>query len=226
MTTNMLEATITDMVIERPARSRVFEQVGIKYCCAGSKTLGEACAEKGLDTAMVSALLRESDEAPEVEARAWEDAPVGELVRHIVETHHAYLKRELPRLEKMADKVAKVHGKGNPKLVELYQVFRLFAADLNMHMMKEENVLFPAILGEGGAVCGGSLANPIRVMESEHEDSERSLGQMRRLTDGYAPPDWACNTYRALFDGLRELDEDMQAHVYKENEVLFPRVLA
>lgn len=226
MTTITAESTITDIVTERPARSRVFEQVGIKYCCAGSKTLAEACEESGLDPVDITARIVAADAESSPESPAWEIVPVADLVNHILDTHHDYLKRELPRLETMADKVAKVHGKGNPKLVELSQVFRIFAADLNMHMMKEENVLFPAILGEGVAPCGGSLANPIRVMESEHEDADRALSHMRRLTDDFTPPDWACNTYRALFDGLRELDADMREHVHKENDILFPRVLA
>ena len=226
MNTTMAEATITDIVSERPARSRVFEQVGIKYCCAGSKTLGEACDEKGLDVAEVSALIAAADAGSVGDAPVWEDAPVGDLVNHIIETHHVYLKRELPRLETMAEKVAKVHGKGNAKLVVLFQVFRVFAADLHMHMAKEEGVLFPAILGGGMAHCGGSLANPIRVMESEHADADRALAHMRSITDEYTAPEWACNTYRALFDGLRELDADLHEHIHKENDILFPRVLA
>ncbi len=224
MSSTISECTITDLVAQRPARSRVFEQVGIKYCCAGSKTLADACEEKGLDAAVVAALIEASDELPDQDLPDWTTRPVAELVDHILDTHHAYLKRELPRLEKMADKVAKVHGKGNANLVELYEAYRIFAADMNMHMMKEENVLFPAIKQGTGGPCG-SLENPIRVMESEHDDADRALVHMRRLTGDYTAPDWACNTYRALFDGLRELDADMHEHVRKENEILFPRVL-
>jgi regulator of cell morphogenesis and NO signaling len=219
------ESTITDLVAQRPARSRVFEQVGIKYCCAGAKTLAEACLEKGLDARHVAQLIATADAAPDDAAVDWNARPISELIAHILETHHVYLKHELPRLQTMADKVAKVHGKGNANLLELAQLFEDFTAELNMHMMKEENILFPAILDGGGGPCG-SIEHPVRVMEAEHASADRALDRMRELTDTYEAPDWACNTYRALFDGLRELDQDMQQHIHKENNILFPRALA
>jgi regulator of cell morphogenesis and NO signaling len=151
-------------------------------------------------------------------------------VKHIIVTHHAYLGQELPRLRRMADRVAKVHGEREGRLEELERVVSALADELESHMAKEERILFPFIqLLEQSPTLPylpfGTLANPIRAMEHEHESAGNGLEAIRRLTDGFVPPGWACNTYRALFDGLRELELDLHQHIHKENNILFPKAL-
>lgn len=229
MESAILETTVGQLVAERPGRSRTFERLGIDYCCGGKKSLARACSESKLDPENVVQELAAEEQIP-LDERDWLTAPISDLCDHIQSTHHAYLKRELPRLADLAYKVANAHGGSDPRLGELVDVLGAFRLDLQSHMGKEEMVLFPLIRQLDGAIeaprshCG-SVNNPIRVMMLEHGDAGTALEQMRRLTDGFTPPATACNTYRALLDGLHELELDMHLHVHKENSILFPRAI-
>src|SRR6478672_10497246 len=138
-----LERTIGELVAERPARARVFEGFKIDYCCGGKKPLADACEAKGLDPQVVLKMLAIVDETAPREERDWTAATMTELCDNIESTHHAYLKRELPRLEFLARKVADRHGDHRPELVELRDVFLRMKAKMDSHMFKEEQVLFP-----------------------------------------------------------------------------------
>lgn len=232
MTTITAQNTVGELVRERPGRARVFEELGIDYCCGGKKPLTEACARKGHDVDEVLASIKAADSADSVEdATDYAAMPLDELADHIVATHHAYLVRELPRMQQMSAKVAKVHGDRDARLAELASTVDALAEELSSHMMKEERILFPVMrrLAQTETLPPmpfGTLANPIRAMEAEHDTAGGGLEDMNRLTDGYSPPDWACNTYRALLDGLHELELDLHQHIHKENNILFPRALA
>ena len=227
---NKLETTVGQLVTERPARARIFESFGIDYCCGGKKPLAQAITEKGLDEKTVLGVLDAFDDSSPAAEKNWGDAGLAELADHIEATHHAYLKTELPRLEFLVNKVAMRHGEHNPKLVELKRVFAIFKAELETHMYKEEVILFPicrqleTATGPQRFHCG-SVQNPIAVMVREHDDAGDALSRMRELTDNYTAPADACNTYRALFDSLRQLEEDMHRHVHKENSILFPKAV-
>jgi regulator of cell morphogenesis and NO signaling len=229
MTILNLSSPVGDWVSEHPRTSRIFEELHIDYCCGGRTPLEEACRERSLDPKDVEARLLESMGLFEdVPSEMWNTAPLKDLCDHIEQTHHAYLRTELPRLSKMVKKVAAVHGDRHQYLLQLEKVFEGFRAELETHMFKEEAVLFPAIReleSESGAAQFpfGSVANPIRVMEHEHDDAGQALAKMRELTNHYQPPEGACNTFRAMLDGLRELERDMHHHVHKENNILFPR---
>jgi len=230
-TINKLEITVGQLVTERPARARIFESFGIDYCCGGKKPLAQAIREKGLDEKAVVGVLDAFDEAtPQVE-RNWAEASLTELADHIEQTHHAYLKTELPRLQFLVNKVAARHGEARPKLVEVAHIFAALKEEMDSHMMKEEQILFPICrqLETDGAPRSfhcGSVQNPIAVMIREHDHAGDALKQMRELTDEYAVPSDACGTYRALFDSLRQLELDMHRHVHKENSILFPKAVA
>lgn len=231
MNTIAVNRTVGELVREQPNRARVFESLGIDYCCGGKKTLEDVCAGKGLNAEEVMARLQaldsEGSESTEVDVDAM---PLDALANHIVATHHAYLKRELPRLNEMVQKVNRVHGDKDSRLADLERTLYTFTRELDMHMMKEEQVLFPAIttLAHSDAAPNfmfGSVAHPIQMMESEHDSAGDGLEQMRKLTDDFTPPDWACNTYRAMLDGLVRLEADMHQHIHKENNVLFPKAI-
>lgn len=229
MSTAIEEKTVGELVTERPARSRVFESLGIDYCCGGKRSLREACTKKGVSLDDVAARLEEADDAVGDTVDAGSMA-LDELADHIVATHHAYLREELPRLGQMTEKVAKVHGDSDERLGRVHEVFAAMRAELESHMMKEEQVLFPAVKKLAGATSRpqfpfGSLAVPINAMEYEHDEAGHALVQLRTLTDGFTPPDWACNTYRAMLDGLHELEQDLHQHIHKENNMLFPKAL-
>jgi regulator of cell morphogenesis and NO signaling len=224
------EATVGELVVERPSRARVFEKIGIDYCCGGKKPLQQVCRERNLDYAAVVAELDKDQSAPVTGERNWASASLTDLCDHIELTHHDYLKQELPRLEFLTTKVASRHGDKRPELIEVQRVFAELKAEMDLHMMKEERVLFPLcrqldVAEELPAMHCGSVANPVEVMIREHEHAGDALARIRALTDNYTCPSDACNTYRALFDALEHLEHDMHEHVHKENNILFPKAV-
>lgn len=227
-----LDQTVGELVREHPARSRIFERLGIDYCCGGKKSLAEVCAAKKLDPQTVIRTLQ----AVEAERGyvAGEDPAamtLTELADHIEATHHAYLKTELPRLHQIINKVATVHGGAHPELAQVLAVFNVLQDEMIQHMAKEERILFPIIRqleaakGPSAFHCG-SISNPIGVMEREHESAGDALRRIRSLTADYAVPESACNTYRVMLDSLARLEADMHQHVHKENNILFPAAIA
>ncbi|MCC6285494.1 MAG: iron-sulfur cluster repair di-iron protein [Phycisphaerales bacterium] len=224
------DTTVGELVAQRPARSRVFETLKIDYCCGGKLALSKACANRGLDTGTVIGLLEQADgQATDVvDAGAMS---LGDLADHIVRAHHDFLRAELPRLDAITEKVFRVHGEHEPRLKQVREAFCELKDEMLSHMAKEEHVLFPMIrkmeqTRTPQSCCGGTLAHPIAQMEAEHTQSGDALATMSAATDGYTPPPWACNTYRAMLDGLANLERDMHQHVHKENNVLFPKALA
>lgn len=219
--------TVGELVTERPARSRVFEQFRIDYCCGGRRPLDDACRSAGVETDRVVEALRQADAGPaDDDERNWAEADSSELVGHIVSVHHAFLRRELPRLRGLVDKVLEAHGSRHPELDDVRATYVALQAELDQHMMKEERILFPAIVEAQDGAPAGSFEGPIRVMEHEHVSAGRALDRLREVTRGYAPPEDACNTYRAMLDGLAELERDLHRHIHEENNVLFPRFAA
>jgi len=230
MTTFQLDNTVGSIVRDHPALSRLFEYAKVDYCCGGQKTLDEACRQRGIDPQQFLAQLEDyaaSETAPEVNVA---ELFLTELADHIERIHHAYLHEELPRLEKMVTKVAAVHGEKEPRLAQIKDIFLALSAELAAHLLKEEQVLFPLIrqLEASDTLprfhCG-TVVNPISRMEFEHDEAGAALAQLRQLTDDFTPPEWACNTYRTLFDALLTFEQDMHQHVHKENNVLFPRAI-
>lgn len=230
MTTVQISDTVGAIVRDYPSLSRLFEEAQVDYCCGGQKTLLEACAQRGIDP---QAFLLQLEAYPETQARLeanLSNLTLIELADHIKQTHHAYLHTELPRLAKMVTKVAAVHGDKDSRLATLRDVFLGLSQELIPHLIKEEQVLFPMIqqLAPSSARAAfhcGAIANTVHQMELEHQECGVALTQLRQLTDGYSPPDWACNTYRALLDALLSLEQDMHQHIHKENNVLFPRAI-
>lgn len=225
--TPMPDRTVGEIVAENPSQARVFQSFGIDFCCQGGRTLREACTLKGIGLESVIEQLEAANATPTDPENNPALLPPVELIQHILDKHHAYLRSELPRIHAMSERVAKVHGGHTPSLVELFAVFCAMAEELDGHMMKEEQILFPAIQ----ALCAGGvsvmpLGGPVSCMLQEHDDAGEALARMRELTHGFTPPAEACNTYRALFAGLAELEEDLHRHIHLENAVLFPQALA
>ena len=235
MTTLTDQRTVGEIAAANPASVRVFERYQIDYCCGGKLPLAEACQGRGVTPEQVMAEI----DAPAADAageRDWNSASLAELTDHIVATHHDYLKVELPRLGGMLDKVLQAHGPSHGDvLAPLGRIFVGLRQELEHHMAKEEMILFPMIKNmEKAHLAGtrapaahcGSVRNPIRVMEHEHESAGRALEAMREVTGNYAVPADACNTYRALFYGLQEMERDLHRHIHKENNILHPRAAA
>lgn len=232
--------TVREMALDIPGATRVFEKLGIDYCCGGNKPLEKACGEANLEIQQVldsleSAVVEQRQRnAPNEQIDDWQNAALGDLIAHIQDTHHKYVKGEIARLRPLLDKVCNVHGLGHPELAPLRADFHALAQELNTHMMKEEMVLFPFIermeesLLSGDPVLPapfGTIENPVAKMVHEHDSAANLLRHMRELSNGYALPEGACTSYKTLYWALAEFERDLHQHVHLENNILFPRAI-
>lgn len=227
--TSYLERPVGQLVAEKPSRSRVFERLGIDYCCGGKQDLRTACAEKELNPNEVLKDLEASDSSSTGTETDWTKESMTALCDHIVKVHHGYLKEALPRISMLTERVAERHGRNFPHLIEVKEIFAKFREDTESHNFKEEGALFPAIRSMESKDGPNPLVNiinkPITQMLSDHDDAGEALGKMNKLTNGYKPTEQACNTHRAMLDALAELESDMHRHIHLENNILFPRAL-
>ena len=228
--------TVGEIAAELPNATREFEKLGIDYCCGGSRTLQQACLEANLSLDETLARLEKSHASPQPGAdRDWQKLSLADLIGHITTTHHAFVREESPRLQALAAKVVGAHGKNHPELLQLQQVFAALAEELRIHLMKEEQMLFPYIsLMEESALAGepappamfGTVANPVRMMMQEHDGAGDALRLLRDITNSYALPGDACISYRTLYHALQGFESDLHQHIHLENNILFPRAVA
>lgn len=223
------QTKIGDVVLEIPSAMRVFEGLNMDYCCGGHKSLEEASAQAGKkveDVLLKLEVLQQTATGP-TDPKVWADASLTSLIAHLEATHHAFTRDELRRVAPLMERVLKVHGDHHPELLRISQCFQAAFDDLMPHLQKEEQILFPFIRGlEAGAGkegCFGSVQQPIRVMQMEHEAVGDILRELKALTNDYTPPEDACGSYRSLYMGLQALEEDLHLHIYLESHLLFPR---
>lgn len=222
------DETIRDISRSLPRATWVFERYGIDFCCGGQRPLENVCRESKLPLDEVIAALEAEASA------ATEAAPAGaslkDTIVFIVDTHHRYTRDALERAMRLSEKVARVHGARHPELVEMRRIVVALDADLLPHLLKEERVLFPYVASlEGDSAWAppafGRAENPVRMMEGEHDAVGELLRSLRAVTSGYAPPEDACGSYRALYEVLSDLETDLHRHIHLENNVVFPRAL-
>ncbi len=228
--------TVRELALQIPEATRVFEKVGIDYCCGGNKSLQEACSISNLSVDEVIDSLELAEQAARAKQtdRNWQEEPLAELVAHIIGTHHKYTREEIARLGPLFDKVVSVHGKNHPELQRARTAFRGLAQELTTHMMKEEAVLFPYIVRIEEAVIQkepvlpppfGTLQNPVAMMMHEHDAAGDALRAMRQASAGYTPPGDACISYQTLYKALADFEKDLHQHIHLENNILFPRAI-
>lgn len=217
------------LVGDHPGLARSLDARALDYCCAGHRSLAAACAEVGLDVGQVVAELTvELAGTTEVPTSAREPGDLADLIEA---THHAAARRDLARLEVLAARVDGVHGGRHPELAVVAASVVELRADMEPHMAREERVLLPAArrLSEGVAVDDAErdrLARVLDVLVEEHRRVGALLARLRSLTFGYTVPEDACGSFRALYDGLLELEADTHVHVHLENARLIPAVAA
>jgi regulator of cell morphogenesis and NO signaling len=220
--------TLASVVHAHPGAVRELERWGLDYCCHGDRSVADACRAADLDPTPVLAALDAA--ARTSTAEPWAILGPAELADHIEAVHHRYLWDELPRLAALTEKVVAVHGARHPELGEVGETFVAVRADLEPHLMKEEQVLFPMIRTLATASSPpqfhcGRITNPISMMMQEHERTGELLAQLRAATGDHRVPDDGCASYRALYDGFAQLEADTHLHIFKENNVLFPAVV-
>lgn len=227
--------TIREIVASDYRTAAVFERFGLDFCCAGCRTIEQGCRDAGADE---DALLRELDTVlgtPSADASRFGSWDVPTLIQYIVGNHHAYVRQALPALLQHTRKIADVHGARHPELAHVARLFERVAAEMTDHMMKEERILFPFVTDLADAQSTGqpiprppfgTVENPIRMMEHEHQFVGDAMAEIRQVTNGYAVPDDACTTYRVCLQELAVFEADLHAHVHLENNILFPKAIA
>jgi regulator of cell morphogenesis and NO signaling len=227
------QATVGDIVATDFRTAAVFEQFGIDFCCGGRRSLSDACRAASADPA---AVVRALDALPppathDEDVTRW---PVDRLIDHILTRHHAYVRSALPAIARYLAKLNDVHGARHPELARVATIFEQVSGELEQHMFKEEQILFPYVrdLGaQAGQPCGvrispfGTVENPIRMMEREHREAADGLRLIRELTNGYTPPADGCTTYSVCLAELEHFERDLHRHVHLENNVLFPKAV-
>ena len=228
--------TVREIVIENPSTAKVFQQLGIDYCCGGDNSLEQACRTANLDIARVIDALDKSQLPPSSQpVRNWQTETLTALIAHIENTHHTYTREELARLGVLFEKVCNRHGEKHPELLRIHEAFEDLYQELIGHMMKEEMVLFPQIRkmeaattanGAIGRASFGSVQNPIAMMKHEHDSAGGALREMREASNGYLAPVDACLSFETLYRTLAEFQADLHQHIHLENNILFPRAMA
>ena len=227
--------TVRDIALENPATIRVFEKFGIDYCCGGRKPLTEACEANSIAVDEVIAALERAAAEPVPLATNWAGKPLADLINHIVNTHHAYVSQEIPRLTQLAVRVVARHGDTMPELPIIQARVAELTEELSSHLAKEEMILFPHIVrleramakGQPAPRAGfGAVTNPIAMMTSEHESAGALIAEIRKLSGDYTPPVGACPTFLNFYNSLREFEQDLHQHIHLENNILFPKAVA
>ncbi len=219
--------TLGDIVTLRPSLAAELERRGLDYCCHGGRSLSDAARAAGLDPQTVADELSVTHaHEPPAEWAALEPA---ELVDHIESVHHRYLWAELPRLEALVDKIVAVHGDRHPELADVQRLSTELRDDLEPHLTREEQELFPLIRQLAATTDqrhAAELVSQLDALAGEHETVGGLLDELRRVTSGYTVPADGCATYAACYRALSDLEADTHLHVHKENNVLFPAARA
>lgn len=212
--------TLGQVAAAHPQSTLVFLRHHLDFCCRGGRRLADACLEAGLDPTQVIQEIEAETRSRSTER--WDTKPLPELIDFILARYHTPLRADLPALIEAARRVERVHGKKPSCPNGLASLLEELGSELEQHMQKEEQVLFPAI--HAGS-RGGPVHMPIRMMMQEHDDHGANLHRLREVAADYRPPAEACATWRALYAGLEKLESELMEHIHLENNVLFPRAL-
>ena len=230
MNTIFTEHTNTgDIVVKFPMATQVFKRYKIDFCCGGDRPIGEVIEEKQLKEENILKKMHDlyasTNSSQDTD---WMVADYQELIDYVLTKHHAYLNQVLPEISGFVTKVNRVHGKNHPELTEVFSIFHELKAELEHHLIQEEENIFPQIKAyerEHSNTILSEVVETINILESEHESSGNLLKQLRKITDDYTLPKDACKTYQLTFLKLEELESDIFNHIHLENNILFPRLM-
>jgi regulator of cell morphogenesis and NO signaling len=231
--TDFSEHTLSQIVSADYKSAAIFEKYNLDFCCGGNKLIKDACDEKGLNSVEILEEIN-SKKNNDANTMNFNDWNLDFLTDYIVNNHHSYVTRMIPVITSHTQKIASVHGGNHKELIEVAKSFERIYKELKQHMMKEEQILFPfikqlascLIKGKSSeAPFFGTVKNPIRMMEAEHQAAGDEMYEIRNLTKNYAIPEDACETYKAAMNELKEFEEDLHKHIYLENYILFPKAV-
>lgn len=226
------DRTVGDIAAFFPEVVAIFESKNIDYCCGGNQTLASACQARNLDTNLFMRDIERVINAVPGRIHNWTDAPLSELMHHIVGEYHESCRAESARLEALFEKVVARHGEEHPELMEAQRLFSVLSKEFAAHIREEEQTLFPYI-EQLERVNKGDQASPrhvfisatatIREMLENHDEAGALSREIREVTADYAAPHNACNSYRMMLYGLSKFEHNLHLHVHLENNILFPR---
>ncbi len=225
--------SLADFVKQDFHAATIFEKYHLDFCCGGKESLEAACQRQGINPNVV---IQDLQSAPRLATPTnFETMPIDRLIQHILDVHHVYVRKMLPVISQHSKKVASVYGERHPEMIKVHALFEKIRFDLEMHLHKEEEILFPFILALHHAqqthaapprTHFGTVQNPIRMMEIEHTTAGNEFAIIRNLTDNFTPPAEACNTYRVLLQELDEFERDLHIHIFLENELVHKKAIA
>ncbi len=231
--TTLQEKTVANVVTENIKAAHIFKKYGIDFCCGGGISIKKACEKGKIDLETLEAELLNLDTIKD-RATDYNSWKLDFLTDHIINVHHTYVEENSPMMLQYAQRVNHVHGNHYAELAEIETLVKQVVMELGAHMKKEELILFPFIKKlvktekVGGAVPAihfGTVENPIKMMEAEHEEAGDIMRKIAELSNNFTPPQEACNTYRAFYSKLEEFEQDLHQHVHLENNILFPKAL-
>lgn len=231
---NENEETLGQIAVNDFRKAQIFKKYGLDFCCGGKKTVKEACKEKGLDLTKVEHELQQANNFSEFRPLPYNEWSIDFLTEYIINTHHAYVRKNLPDIRMYAKKVMDVHGNRHPELESVFRLVEAINVELMTHMYKEEQALFPYIkqlvvsknsTNKVESVPFGTVQNPINMMEMEHESVGNYMQELRSLTHNYTLPEDACASYTLLYRMLEEFESDLHLHIHLENNILFPKAV-
>lgn len=231
---NLKEQTVGSIVARDYRTASVFKKFGLDFCCGGDRTLTKACSESDVDIQKVEAALANFKDTVNGENQNYNEWSPDFLVDYIINNHHKFSRNKLSEIADYVRKVTRVHGQNHPELKEINEEFTMLYADISNHLDKEERILFPYIKTLVDAQKNntspekpefGKAANPIAMMEEEHDESGDSMKKIRALSNDFRAPEDACTTYRLLYENLEGFEKDLHKHIHLENNILFPKAI-
>ena len=234
MSEQLSSLTLAQIVNSNHKAASVFEKYHLDFCCKGKRSLQQACTEQQIELSQVEGELGYVFSKDITGNIDFDKMSLTQLCEYIVQTHHAYVKNEMPQIYAYLHKVTSKHGDRHPELHKIFQTFAAVKEEMEGHMKKEELILFPRIKeleklanSDNGQfqMNIGYLQSPINVMEHEHDHAGTQLNEIRLLTNNYTPPQDACTTYRLSFAALQAFELDLHQHVHRENNILFPKAI-
>lgn len=227
-------STIQAIVSGNYRLADVFRKHGVDFCCPGNLTLSEAVKEMDLSGDILIRELREALQKRDPEYDLLRRLSPYDLVNHIVEYHHAYVRNTVPQVSLYLKRITADHSTEHPELEEVAELFHLAVKDLTSQMEKEELVLFPRIRRfsfDNGRDPDldmeerNKITTTISELQKVHDTELHRLMRISMLTENYRFPDGECQTYFLTMKHLREFDDDLHRHLHLENNILFPKVI-
>lgn len=230
----IITKSLAQIVNENYQAASVFERYNLDFCCKGKRSLLQACEESLLSPKELVTALEETVKSDQHPVQVdYNLLSLSQLADNIVNTHHVYVKKEMPQILAYLQRVASKHGGRHPEMLKVFELFASLKEEMDEHMQKEELILFPRIKEMERQINSGTevkfslnyLQSPVNIMEQEHDHAGSIMKEIKDLTSQYKPPADACTTYRLSFTALEAFEKDLHHHVHLENNILFPKAI-